>query len=64
MSGSSAREQVDAELAYRFSKGISFFASGTNLTHRPHVAYTGTKIFPEDVEYSGRKYTAGIEYRF
>jgi TonB-dependent receptor len=60
----SAREQVDAEVSYRFNRGLSFFASGTNLTHRPRVAYTGTKIFPEDVEYSGRKYTFGVEYRF
>ena len=41
-----------------------FFASGTNLTHRPQVSYTGSKEFPEDVSYSGRKYTFGIEYRF
>jgi TonB-dependent receptor len=59
-----AREQVDAEVSYRFSKGLSVFASGTNLTHRPQVSYTGFKEFPEDVSYSGRKYTFGIEYRF
>jgi len=59
-----AREQVDAEVSYRFGKGLSFFASGTNLTHRPQVSYTGFKEFPEDVSYSGRKYTFGVEYRF
>ena len=60
----SAREQVDAEVSYRLGKGMSLFASGTNLTHRPRVAYTGQKVYPEDVEYSGRKYTFGIEYKF
>jgi TonB-dependent receptor len=60
----SAKEQVDAEIGYRFTKDLSFFASGTNLTHRPQVSYTGTKEFPEDVSYSGKKYTFGIEYKF
>lgn len=60
----SAREQVDAEFGYRFTKNLSLFASGTNLTHRPQVSYTGTRIYPEDVSYSGRKYSIGLEYRF
>jgi TonB-dependent receptor len=60
----SAREQVDAEIGYRIRKGLSLFATGTNLTHRPQVSYTGTKEFPEDVSYSGRKYTFGVEYKF
>lgn len=59
-----AREAVDAEISYRFSKGLSVFASGSNLTHRPQVSYTGSKLYPEDVSYSGRKYTFGVEYRF
>lgn len=59
-----AREQVDAEITFRLRKGLNFFASGTNLTHRPQVSYTGSKEFPEDVSYSGRKYTFGLEYRF
>ena len=60
----SAKEQVDAEIGYRFSKALHVFASGTNLTHRSQVSYTGTKEFPEDVSFSGRKYSFGIEYRF
>jgi TonB-dependent receptor len=60
----SAREQVDAEMTFRLRKGLNLFASGTNLTHRPQVSYTGEKEFPEDVSYSGRKYTFGIEWRF
>ncbi len=59
-----AREQVDAELGFRIRKNMTFFASGTNLTHRPQVSYTGSPEFPEDVSYSGRKYNFGIEYKF
>ena len=60
----SGREAVDAEISYRFSKGFSIFANGANLTHRPQVSWTGQKEFPEDVSYSGRKYTFGVEYKF
>jgi TonB-dependent receptor len=60
----SAREQVDAEITFRIRKGLNFFASGANLTHRPQVSYTGQKVFPEDISYSGRKFVAGLEYRF
>jgi TonB-dependent receptor len=60
----SAREQVDAELSFRIRKGLNFFASGTNLTHRPQISYTGQKVFPEDISYSGRKFNFGLEYKF
>jgi TonB-dependent receptor len=60
----SAREAVDAEIGYRFNRGLSVFVSGSNLTHRPQVSYTGQKIYPEDVSFSGRKYTFGVEYKF
>jgi len=60
----SAREQVDAEMSFRIRKGLRFFASGTNLTHRPQVSYTGQKVFPEDISYSGRKYSFGLEWQF
>jgi TonB-dependent receptor len=60
----SAREQVDAEIGFRIRKGLSLFASGTNLTNRPQVSYTGQPEFPEDVSYSGKKFSFGLEYRF
>ncbi len=40
------------------------FVSGANLTNRPQVSYTGSKEFPEDISYNGRKYTFGIDYKF
>ena len=60
----SGREQVDAEIGFRITKNLNFFASGTNLTHRPQVSYTGTHFYPEDVSYSGRKYVFGLDYKF
>jgi TonB-dependent receptor len=60
----SAKEQVDAEIGYRLTKSLSVFVSGTNLTHRPQVSYTGQKIYPEDVSYSGRKFVIGADYKF
>ncbi len=59
-----AREAVDAEIGYRFNQGLSFFAAGSNLTNRPQISYTGSKLFPEDISYNGRKYTFGLEYKF
>ena len=44
--------------------GLSVFVSGSNLTHRPQVSYTGQKVYPEDVSYSGRKYVFGLDYKF
>jgi TonB-dependent receptor len=60
----SAREQVDAEISYRIRKGLSVFVTGTNLTHRPQISYTGSPKFPEDISYSGRKFSFGVDYSF
>ena len=60
----SAREQVDAEISYQIRKGLSVFLTGTNLTNRPQVSYTGSPNFPEDVSYSGRKLNVGVDYTF
>jgi outer membrane receptor protein involved in Fe transport len=60
----SAREQVDAEVSYRIRKGLSVFVTGTNLTHRPQISYTGSPKFPEDISYSGRKFSFGVDYSF
>lgn len=60
----SAREAVDAEIGYRFTQNLSISITGANLTNRPQVSYTGSKLFPEDISYSGAKYTVGLDYRF
>lgn len=60
----SAEERVDAELSFEVRKGLSFFASGTNLTNRWQCSYQGYKQFIEDASLSGRKFTVGMEYKF
>ncbi len=60
----SAEERVDAEISYEIRKGISIYASGTNLTNRWQNSYQGYKQFIEDASLSGRKYTVGMEYKF
>ncbi len=59
-----AQERVDAEISYRFGKGIRLYANGTNLSNRPLVSYQGLTYFTEDTSYHGRKYTFGVEYEF
>jgi len=60
----SAREQIDAELSYQIRKGLTFFVTGTNLRNSPQVSYAGSPEFPEDVSYSGPKYTVGVDFNF
>lgn len=59
-----AEERVDAELSFEIRKGLSVFASGTNLTNRWQVSYQGYKQFVEDASLSGRKFTVGMVYKF
>lgn len=60
----SAEERVDAEVSFEIRKGLSIFASGTNLTNRWQVSYQGYRQFVEDASLSGRKFTVGMEYKF
>jgi TonB-dependent receptor len=59
-----AEERVDAEISFELRKGLSIFASGTNLTNRWQVSYQGYKQFVEDASLSGRKFTVGMGYKF
>jgi TonB-dependent receptor len=59
-----AEERVDAEVSFQIRKGLSIFASGTNLTNRWQVSYQGYGQFVEDASLSGRKFTVGMEYKF
>ncbi len=59
-----AEERVDAEMTFEIRKGLSIFASGTNLTNRWLDSYQGYAQFIEDASNSGRKYTVGMEYKF
>ncbi|MEX2043976.1 MAG: TonB-dependent receptor [Opitutus sp.] len=59
-----AEERVDAEISYEIRKGLSVYASGTNLTARPQVSYQGYGQFVEDASIAKRKLTVGMEYKF
>ena len=51
-------------MRFEIRKGLSVFASGTNLTNRWLCSYQGYKQFIEDASNSGRKFTVGMEYKF
>jgi TonB-dependent receptor len=59
-----AEERVDAEISFQIRKGLSIYASGTNLTKRWQVSYQGFPAFVEDSSLAGRKLTVGMEYKF
>ncbi len=59
-----AEERVDAEMSYEFRKGLSIYASATNLTDRWQVSYQGYPAFVEDSSFAGTKWTVGMEYKF
>jgi TonB-dependent receptor len=59
-----AEERFDAEVYYNFTDQFSLYATGTNLTDRPQVSYSGYSRFVEDASYSGRKFVFGARYEF
>lgn len=59
-----AREQVDAEMSYRFTRRFRINANVINLTARPQVSYQSFSRWVEDNSLSGRRYTVGADYTF
>jgi TonB-dependent receptor len=59
-----AREQVDLEFGYRFSRKMRFNASVINATSRPQVSYQSFPAYVEDNSLSGWRATAGVEMTF
>jgi TonB-dependent receptor len=59
-----AREQVDMELSYRFTKKMRLYANGENLTWRTQASYQGTKAYIEDNSQYGARYTVGLDLTF
>jgi TonB-dependent receptor len=54
--------QVDAQLSYRFYKGISAVVSGLNLNNEVFGYYTGSTPFVNQREYYKPTYTGGLRY--
>jgi len=56
--------QVDAQVSYRFYKGISAVVSGLNLNNEVFGYYTGNTNFVNQREYYKPTYTGGLRYNF
>jgi TonB-dependent receptor len=56
--------QVDAQLSYRFYKGLRAVVSGLNLNNEVFGYYTGNNNFVNQREYYKPSYTGGLRYSF
>jgi len=59
-----AREQVDVEASYRFSRKLRLNANVINLTSRPQVSYQSFPAYVEDNSMSGWRLTVAADYSF
>lgn len=59
-----AREQVDMEASYRFTRTFRVQANVINLTKRPQVSYQSFPAYVEDNSMSGRRFSVGVDYSF
>ena len=59
-----AREQVDLEFGYRFTRKMRFHANVINATSRPQVSYQSFPAYVEDNSLSGWRANAGVELTF
>jgi TonB-dependent receptor len=56
--------QVDAQVSYRFFKGITAVVSGLNLNNEVFGYYTGSTPFVNQREYYKPTYSGGLRYNF
>jgi len=56
--------QVDAQVSYRFFKGLRAVVSGLNLNNEVFGYYTGNTNFVNQREYYKPTYTGGLRYSF
>jgi hypothetical protein len=59
-----AHYQVDAQVSYRFYKGLSAVVDGLNLNNEVFGYYQGSTQFVNQREYYKPTYTAGLRYNF
>jgi outer membrane receptor protein involved in Fe transport len=59
-----AREQVDLEASYRFTRKFRINANVINATSRPQVSYQSFPAYVEDNSMSGWRATVGVDYTF
>lgn len=57
-------ESVDVSVRYAVNDNVSVYFDANNLTDETYVAYEGDKAHPTEVEQVGRRYLAGLRFRF
>lgn len=59
-----AYENLDLSLRYAVTDNVSVYFDANNLTDETYVAYEGDAAHPTEVEQIGRRYMAGVRFRF
>jgi len=59
-----ATRQLDLSLRYAVGENITLFMDANNLTDETGLRYVGTRDRPYELEQFGRRYMAGVRWRF
>lgn len=59
-----AYDNVDLPLRYAVTENASLYFDANNLTDETYVAYEGDVQHPTEVEQIGRRFLAGVRFRF
>ncbi|MDG2520567.1 TonB-dependent receptor [Caulobacter segnis] len=57
-------ENLDLSVRYAINDNVSIYFDANNLTDETYVAYEGDRRHPTEVEQVGRRYLAGVRFRF
>lgn len=57
-------ESLDLSLRYAVNDNVSVYFDANNLTDETYVAYEGDRQHPTEVEQVGRRFLAGVRFRF
>ena len=55
---------LDANVSYRFGKGIRLFFEANNLTNQPLRYYQGSKQYMAQLEYYKSTFDIGVKWEF
>ncbi|PZU62162.1 MAG: TonB-dependent receptor [Brevundimonas sp.] len=57
-------ENLDLSVRYAVTDNVSVYFDANNLSDETYVAYQGDALHPTEVEQVGRRYLAGLRFRF
>lgn len=57
-------ENLDLSVRYAVTDNVSVYFDANNLSDETYVAYEGDALHPTEVEQVGRRYLAGLRFRF